>query len=109
MDGSEKDKLNRRRALARAKFDPYVAALGAIGSVDDYWRDTEVPYVPWYSYEEVLAAFADKYKEKLSVLDSAEALTRVLTRGDFSSLVEAQRRGACARAGRNPRWRRRCA
>jgi MinD-like ATPase involved in chromosome partitioning or flagellar assembly len=87
VDGSEKDKLNGRRNLARSRFDPYVASLSAAGSIDDYWRDTEVPYVPWYSYEEVVAAFADKYKEKISILDSAEALTRVLTRGEITSLV----------------------
>jgi WD40 repeat protein/MinD-like ATPase involved in chromosome partitioning or flagellar assembly len=86
VDVSEKDKLNARRALARTRFDPYVAAL-ACASVDDYWRDTEVSYVPWYSYEEVIAAFADKYKEKISILDAAEAITRVITHGEISSLA----------------------
>lgn len=85
IDASEKDKLNARRTAARAAFDPYVAAV-APDAIDDYWRDVEVPYVPWYSYEEMLAAFADKYKEKLSILDSAEALTRLLTGAAVTAL-----------------------
>ncbi len=86
VDGSEKDKLNARRAFARATFDPYVAAI-APNAIDEYWRDVEVPYVPWYSYEEVLAPFADKYKEKISILDSAEALARMLTGGEVTAAV----------------------
>lgn len=86
VDGSEKDKLNARRKLVRTKFDAYIPGMAA-GTLDDYWRNIEVPYVPWYSYEEVLAVFADKYREKISVLDSAEALTQLLTHGEITSAV----------------------
>ena len=86
IDSSEKDKLNTRRELARTTFDPYVATI-APNAIDEYWRDIEIPYVPWYSYEEMLAAFADKYREKISVLDSAEALTRMLTDGAITSVL----------------------
>lgn len=86
IDSSEQEKLDARRVIAHQKFDLYVAEI-AHDELEDYWRDIEVPYIPWYSYEETLAVFVDKYKARISVLASAEALTRVLTRGEVRSTV----------------------
>lgn len=104
IDGFEKDKLNARRALVRKRFTEFLPGAAA-EAPDAYWRDTEVPYVPWYSYEEVLAVFADKYQEKISVLDSAEALTRLLTHGEIAAAIrpsDEQRGAVMKQIGQSP-------
>ncbi|MEV0170157.1 FxSxx-COOH system tetratricopeptide repeat protein [Streptomyces sp. NPDC050803] len=57
VDTSYQERVERRRALARARFE------GAIGpilhtSTEQYWREVEVAHLPNLAYEEVLIPFA---------------------------------------------------
>lgn len=85
VDTSEMEKLNRRKDRARQAFDriPPVAAE----QLDAYWASVEVPYVPWYAYEEVLAVFFDRALQKNSLLAAAEALTARLTSNAVTHFV----------------------
>jgi|GEM_PF-2633151 len=56
VDSGEKVKLERRRIYARKKFDPFLQNIG-VSDRDVFWGQIEVPYIPYYSYEELLAAF----------------------------------------------------
>jgi hypothetical protein len=73
IDNSEKDKLEARRDYAMARFELLLPG-DSVGDQEDYWRDVEVPYVPFYAYEEILATFKDKPGSGLTVLSSAEHL-----------------------------------
>lgn len=58
IEGGEKAKLERGRVFSRRNFEPYLGFLGD-QPADQYWNSVEVPYIPYYAYEEVLAIFGD--------------------------------------------------
>jgi cellulose biosynthesis protein BcsQ len=72
VDSSEKERVDAARMAARDQFD------GVLGWLDDdqldaYWGDVEVPYIPFYSLEEVLAVF-DLPRARNSLLPAMEGL-----------------------------------
>jgi Mrp family chromosome partitioning ATPase/tetratricopeptide (TPR) repeat protein len=58
IEDGEKAKLERGRVFSRRSFEPYLDFLGD-QPADAYWNSVEVPYIPYYAYEEVLAVFGD--------------------------------------------------
>jgi hypothetical protein len=60
IENSEKEKLDRRRAYARKLFEKHLTFLDDGEDQDAYWDAAEVPYIPYYAYEEVLAVFGDR-------------------------------------------------
>ncbi|MFI5933654.1 FxSxx-COOH system tetratricopeptide repeat protein [Actinoplanes sp. NPDC051494] len=58
IEDGEKAKLQRGRTVSRDSFEPYLDFLGDEPSAE-YWNAVEVPYIPYYAYEEVLATFGD--------------------------------------------------
>ena len=78
VDLFEKDRLERRREYAHVLFDSFLDHL-TVTERADYWRAVEIPYVPYYAYEEVLATFGDKHREETSLLAAMERLTAFLT------------------------------
>jgi formylglycine-generating enzyme required for sulfatase activity len=83
---SEKDRLEAARALARIRFSSLLHHITP--EVEDvYWGEIEVPYQPYYAYEEVLATFRDRPRETLSLLSSMETITRYLTAPNSISLL----------------------
>ncbi|MBQ0855588.1 tetratricopeptide repeat protein (plasmid) [Streptomyces sp. BH-SS-21] len=86
----EKEKLEAGRALAQLKF----AGLpkGADGeplSADEvtaYWGSVEIPYRPYYSFEEILATFGDEKGDPKSLLSAFERLTTVISDGEITSM-----------------------
>lgn len=58
IEDGEQEKLKRGRGYSRSRFEPYLDFLGD-QSTDDYWNGVEVPYIPYYAYEETLAVFGD--------------------------------------------------
>jgi WD40 repeat protein/MinD-like ATPase involved in chromosome partitioning or flagellar assembly len=80
IDLAEKDKLELAREYAQARFDPLVET-DDVPEADRarYWGEVEVLYFPFYSYEEVLATFADKPGQTNSLLASAERITSYIT------------------------------
>ncbi|MDQ1288588.1 MAG: hypothetical protein QG622_2153 [Actinomycetota bacterium] len=83
-DASEKGKLDAGRELARKRF---ATALSRSGPVDaDGWPALEVPYIPYYAFEEILAAFGDPPGQPTSLLAAFERVTAHLTNGAVTQL-----------------------
>jgi formylglycine-generating enzyme required for sulfatase activity len=80
IEFAEKDRLERARALARTRFSSSFTHLEP-DAVDVYWGAAEVPYQPYYSYEEVLAVFRDRPRETHSLLWSMELIAANLSGG----------------------------
>jgi cellulose biosynthesis protein BcsQ len=85
VDASEKEKLDLARRIAREYFDPFLEWLDD-DQLEQYWGAAEIPYVPFYAYEEVLATFGDAPFQKGSVLSVMESLASWLTAGAVTSL-----------------------
>jgi cellulose biosynthesis protein BcsQ len=58
IENSEKERLDAARQHARKRFADFVPPERSKNE-REYWDEMEVPYKPYYAYEEVLAAFAD--------------------------------------------------
>ncbi|MEU6542988.1 FxSxx-COOH system tetratricopeptide repeat protein [Streptomyces sp. NPDC046859] len=78
IDEGEKEKADAGRALARAKFDGFPSGLTE-DELTDYWGSVEVPYRPYYAYEETLATFGDETGNATSLLSAFERLTGVIS------------------------------
>ena len=85
IDDAEKEKLDAGRGLARAKFDRIPRGLSE-DEANAYWTYVEIPYKPYYAFEESLAAFGDAPGSPLSLLASFERLAGVITDGKVTAL-----------------------
>ncbi|WP_329277383.1 FxSxx-COOH system tetratricopeptide repeat protein [Streptomyces sp. NBC_01451] len=90
IDEGEKDKVDAGRALAQLRFQGLPRGLkGEKLGPDEltaYWGSVEIPYRPYYAYEETLATFGDTKGDPKSLLSAFERLTRVITDDDVTSL-----------------------
>lgn len=87
VEEGETTKLEAGRDHIRLQFGPYLDWL-ARDSVDKYWGDIEVPYKPFYAYEEILAPFGDRSHQKGSLLFAFERLAERITDGRVGSVVQ---------------------
>ena len=87
VDEAEKNKADAGRAAARGRFADL--KLDELASAR-YWGQVEIPYVPFYNYEETLATFADSPNDRHTLLDAYVRLADVLTDGEVSSLPEME-------------------
>lgn len=78
IDEGEKEKADAGRALARAKFEGFPTGLDEEQRAS-YWGAVEIPYRPYYAYEETLAAFGDEVGNPTSLLSAFERLTAVVS------------------------------
>ncbi|WP_405595909.1 FxSxx-COOH system tetratricopeptide repeat protein [Streptomyces sp. NBC_01410] len=104
IDDGEKEKADAGRALARESFPGLPAGLSR-DELANYWGSVEVPYRPFYAYEEILATFGDAPNISSSMLTACERLTSVLTDGLVSTLPpidEAERRAHVKSYTRRP-------
>ncbi|MET7696620.1 FxSxx-COOH system tetratricopeptide repeat protein [Streptomyces sp. NPDC005485] len=90
IDEGEKEKVDAGRALARLKFDglpknPDEGELSA-EELSTYWGNVEIPYRPYYAYEETLATVGDESGIANSLLAAFERLTTVISDGEITSL-----------------------
>ncbi|MEU1039630.1 FxSxx-COOH system tetratricopeptide repeat protein [Streptomyces sp. NPDC005551] len=85
IDDGEKDKVDAGRALARERFAGLPSGMDS-EQLAEYWGSVEVPYRPYYAYEEILAAFGDPPKVASSMLTACERLASVVTEGRVTSL-----------------------
>jgi hypothetical protein len=81
----EKERLDVACERARRTFDAYIRHLSREERAA-YWEGVEVLYQPYYAYEEVLAVFAERRRQRGSLLTSFEQLTRYVTDGDVTEL-----------------------
>jgi hypothetical protein len=81
VDLSEKELVDLTRTFAHREFEPLIdpALAGR-----DYWSSVEMPYIPYYSYTEVLAPFVDTGRHVQSMLASVERLAQHATHGAVS-------------------------
>ena len=87
VDESEKEKADLRRLIARRRFDRMPDDVDEAGRAA-YWSAVEIPYRPFYAYEEILAVFGDRPGVRLSLLSAFEQLTAQLTDGRVTALPE---------------------
>ncbi|WP_127503368.1 FxSxx-COOH system tetratricopeptide repeat protein [Actinoplanes solisilvae] len=85
VDPAEKEKAEAGRTFARRRFPGMPAGLTASERAG-YWNAVEVPYQPFYAYEETLATFADRPGQSATLLAAYEKLTRFITDGDVVAL-----------------------
>ncbi|MGW1025282.1 FxSxx-COOH system tetratricopeptide repeat protein [Streptomyces sp. NPDC002577] len=85
IDEGEKEKVDAGRALARLKFDGMPRGLTG-EELTAYWGAVEIPYRPYYAYEETLATVGDEPGLANSLLSSFERLTAVLTDHEVTAL-----------------------
>ena len=78
VEDAEKSKLDRGRDYARNKFQPFMEALD-LPDVEEYWGSVEIPYKPFYAYEEILAVFGDRAQQQNSLLAPFLRLASVLS------------------------------
>ncbi|RDG34937.1 FxSxx-COOH system tetratricopeptide repeat protein [Streptomyces corynorhini] len=85
IDEGEKEKADAGRALARVKFDRFPSGLTG-ERLTAYWGAVEIPYRPYYAYEETLATFGDEAGLSNSLLSAFERLTGYVTEGAVTSM-----------------------
>ncbi|BCB82578.1 hypothetical protein GCM10022251_79570 [Phytohabitans flavus] len=97
VEDAEQFKLEAGRDYARLRFGPYLGLDAE--AADKYWGDVEIPYKPFFAYEEILAVFGERSRQEYSLLASFERLTNAITLGDvseFPALDERKRRQVLA-------------
>jgi len=85
VDSAEKERVDAGRMVARQRFGGLPAELSETER-DAYWATVEVPYRPFYAFEETLATFGDRPGSPSSMLASYETLTRYITEGAVAGL-----------------------
>jgi len=85
IEDHEKEKLNVGRAVARAKFSRFPAGLSQ-EQVAQYWAAVEIPYKPFYAFEETLAVFGDDPASPRSLLAAYERLTQAITKDRITAM-----------------------
>ncbi|WP_246100990.1 FxSxx-COOH system tetratricopeptide repeat protein [Streptomyces cyaneus] len=81
----EADRLEAAREQMRAKFADIVRRHCALDA-QEYWGKVEIPYRPFYAYEELLAPFRDAPGSPTSMLAACERLTDVISEGEVTAL-----------------------
>jgi MinD-like ATPase involved in chromosome partitioning or flagellar assembly len=79
VDLAEKGLLDRARSLARSQLEPFLRHLPSAEERANYFGEVEMPYVPFYAYAAIPAAFVDTPEQTSSLLSSAERLTWQIT------------------------------
>ena len=82
IEDGEKEKLDVGRSTARSRFEGFPQGLSQASSVA-YWSSVEVPYKPFYAFEEILATFGDEPGLPASLLAAFE---RITGRGDLGQV-----------------------
>ncbi|MDJ0343132.1 FxSxx-COOH system tetratricopeptide repeat protein [Streptomyces sp. H10-C2] len=85
IDEGEKEKADAGRSLARTKFDGFPNGMAG-EELAAYWGSVEIPYRPYYAYEETLATFGDETGLTASLLSAFERLATVITDAQVTSL-----------------------
>ncbi|MEV6984427.1 FxSxx-COOH system tetratricopeptide repeat protein [Sphaerisporangium sp. NPDC051017] len=85
IDDGEKEKLDAGRALARRRFEGFPSGMSQ-EEVRGYWGAVEIPYKPFYAFEETLATFGDTPGSPTSMLAAFERLANVITHGAVPSM-----------------------
>ncbi|MGJ6966310.1 FxSxx-COOH system tetratricopeptide repeat protein [Streptosporangium sp. G11] len=85
IEEGEKEKADIGRDLAKSRFDRFPRGM-TLDGVREYWGSVEIPYRPFYAFEEILAPFGDAPGQHLSMLTAFERLTEVISEHEVKSL-----------------------
>jgi tetratricopeptide (TPR) repeat protein len=85
VDLAEKEKVENGRAFAIRHFAGLPAGMSD-AQRKSYWASVEVPYQPFYAFEEMLAVFGDEPGAPASLLSSFERLAGYITDGAVTRL-----------------------
>jgi tetratricopeptide (TPR) repeat protein/CO dehydrogenase nickel-insertion accessory protein CooC1 len=86
VDQAEKEKADSGRRLAMRSF-PGLPPEMSEPERARYFNRVEVPYRPYFAYEETLATFGEEANSVNTLLAAYEHLTAVITDGDVKSLT----------------------
>lgn len=89
IEDGEKAKLERGRTYSRKRFEPFLGFLGD-GDPSAYWNSVEVPYIPFYAYEEILAVFGDTPEQNGRLLSRYVRLASRIAGHDCAAPVIAE-------------------
>jgi hypothetical protein len=104
VDSSEVDRRDARRRYCQWTFEPLLGHI-ALSSRGAYWNEVEIPYVPIFAYEEVLASFREEPSDPKSSLSAMLRATLHLTGvgAEYTfSLSPARRQEILAEFARTP-------
>lgn len=85
IEDGEKEKLDIGRSTARRRFEGFPQGLTQAESMA-YWSSVEVPYKPFYAFEEILATFGDEPGSPASLLAAFERITAAVTLGEVAAM-----------------------
>lgn len=85
VDESEKERVEASRVFAQRAF-AHLPREMTDAQRRAYWNTVEVPYRPYYAYEEMLAVFGDKPGVPGSMLSAYERITGHITDGEITTL-----------------------
>jgi hypothetical protein len=88
IENAETMLLERANQYAKKKFAPFPNSA-LLESWEKYWIEVKFPYVPFYTYGEKLAVFADRYGQIGSILAAAERLTSYITGGQVTQFINS--------------------
>ncbi|MFF9865188.1 FxSxx-COOH system tetratricopeptide repeat protein [Streptomyces sp. NPDC013953] len=80
VEYAEQKKLEAGRDLARSRFAAFLEGMSR-EERDRYWGDVEIPYRPFFAYEEIPAPVGDRPHQGSSLLAASERLTGRITEG----------------------------
>ncbi|MGY5008281.1 FxSxx-COOH system tetratricopeptide repeat protein [Streptomyces sp. 900105755] len=86
VEDAEKERLEAGRDFAREAFAPFLHWLSE-AQRERYWGEVEIPYKPFYAYEEIPATVAERPLQEGSLLSAFERLTDWITEGRVRALV----------------------
>jgi len=93
VERAEHDRLNRARDFGRDAFAGFIDHI-TMSRRSEYWGEIEVPYVPYYAYQEILATIAEPPGLRDSFARSCERVVDFVTTADSRKqqvLPEARR------------------
>jgi len=85
IEDGEKEKLDVGRTMARRGFEGFPQGMPQEDRIT-YWSAVEVPYKPFYAFEEILATFGDAPASPSSLLASFERITSAVTAGSVTAM-----------------------
>ncbi len=86
VEYAEKDRMELASTLARARFSGLMPHLDP-DNEDVYWGEIPVSYEPYYAYEEVLAPFRDRPRQRASLLARIETIAGYLNREPLETIT----------------------
>ncbi|MEV8632181.1 FxSxx-COOH system tetratricopeptide repeat protein [Streptosporangium sp. NPDC051023] len=89
IETGEKEKCDAGRSIAKRKFERFPKGMSR-NEADQYWGAVEIPYTPFYAFEEILASFGDEPNRPGSMLSAFERLTGAITKGEVTSFPQME-------------------